>query len=85
MCIYLDGMSTSLHGDPATAARDREIRTWLRNSGYQVIEITVVELDDLAAMIRHFRKLARYLSERDLAEQVAGDVSWFRKGRETNG
>jgi len=77
ICIYLDGMSVSLHGDPAVAERDREIRTWLRNNGYQVIEITTVELDDREAMIRHFRKLARYLSGRDLAERVSSDTSWF--------
>jgi len=77
VCIYLDGMSASLHGDPATAARDREIRSWLRNNGYQVIEITYVELDDREAMARSFRKLARYLSGRELADQVAQDTAWF--------
>jgi len=77
VCIYLDGMSASLHGDPATAQRDREIRSWLRNGGYQVIEITVVELDDCKAMVRHFRKLARYLCGRDLAQQLSQDTSWF--------
>ena len=80
ICVYLDGMSASLHGDPATAERDREIRTWLRNNGYQVIEITVVELDDRDAMIRHFRKLARYLSGRELAQRIAADPSWFEAG-----
>src|SRR5690606_30188788 len=29
VCIYLDGMSDALHGDPATVARDYEIRSWL--------------------------------------------------------
>jgi len=70
-------MSSSLHGDPATAARDREIRSWLRNNGYQVIEITYVELDDRDAMVRHFRKLARYLSGRDLADRVSQDTTWL--------
>jgi len=81
VCIYLDGMSASLHGDPAVAARDREIRTWLRNNGYQVIEITAVELDDRKAMVRHFRKLARCLSGKDLARKVSADSSWFEKRR----
>jgi len=78
ICIYLDGMSEQLHGDPDTASRDQEIRSWLRNNGYHVIEITVVELDDRDAMIKHFRKLAKYLSGKDLANQVkqnSGD--WF--------
>ena len=77
ICIYMDGMGKSLHGDPATAARDREIRGWLRNEGYQVIEITYVELDDRDAMIRHFRKLARYLCGRDFADRVSQDTTWF--------
>lgn len=77
ICIYLDGMSGSLHGDPATAARDREIRGWLRNNGYQVIEITYVDLDDRDAMIRHFRKLARYLSGRELADALSQDTKWL--------
>ena len=76
-CIYLDGMSAGLHGDPQTAARDREIRSWLRNNGYQVIEITCVELDDREAMVRHFRKLARYLSGKDLADRVSQNTAWF--------
>jgi ATP-dependent helicase YprA (DUF1998 family) len=77
VCIYLDGMSAALHGDPATAERDREIRTWLRSNGYQVIEITGVELDDRDAMTRHFRKLARYLSGRSLADEIAANPRWF--------
>ena len=77
VCIYLDGMSASLHGDPATAARDREIRSWLRNNGYQVIEITVVELDDRGAMVRHFKRLARHLEGKELARKIEEDSSWF--------
>ena len=38
VCIYLDGLSAHLHGNPETAERDREIRTWLRNHGFEVIE-----------------------------------------------
>jgi hypothetical protein len=70
-------MSASLHGDPATAAHDREIRSWLRNNGYQVIEITRVELDDRSAMIRHFKKLARFLEGKELAKHIEEDISWF--------
>jgi hypothetical protein len=39
ICIYLDGLSGHLHGNPETAERDREIRSWLRNNGYEVIEV----------------------------------------------
>ncbi len=85
-CVYLDGMSVSLHGNPATAERDREIRSWLRNNGYFVLEIPRNELDDRDAMIRHFRKLARYLHGRDLASRITSDGSWFdRASREATG
>ena len=78
VCIYLDGMSAHLHGNPETAERDREIRTWLRNRGYEVIEIPANELDDEDAMVRHFRRLASYLGMRDVRNRVRDDRSWFR-------
>lgn len=77
VCIYLDGMSSSLHGDRATAARDQEIRAWLRNNGYQVIEITDVQLGDRGAMIRHFKKLARCLEGKEFAKRIEEDTAWF--------
>jgi len=78
-CVYLDGMSGGLHGNPETAAKDREIRDWLRANGFQVIEVPYVELDDRGAMVRHFRKLARYLSGKDMAREVSEDTSWFEE------
>jgi SOS-response transcriptional repressor LexA len=82
VCIYLDGLSGHLHGNPETAARDRQIRSWLRNNGYEVIEIAASELDDQNAMTRHFRKLAGYLSQPELRASVRDDPSWFQRARE---
>ncbi len=82
VCIYLDGMSASLHGNPATAHRDHEIRTWLRNNGFQVIEITALELSDRAAMVRHFKRLAKYLSGKDLAQRLSEQTAWFDHTRD---
>ena len=79
VCIYLDGLSAHLHGNPETAERDREIRTWLRNRGYEVIEIAANELDDEDAMVRHFRRLASYLGMRDVRSRVRDDRSWFHE------
>ena len=78
VCIYLDGLSKHLHGNPETSERDREIRTWLRNSGYEVIEVPANELDDADAMVRHFRRLANYLGMADVRDRVRKDKSWFR-------
>ncbi|MBW0181487.1 MAG: DEAD/DEAH box helicase [Vulcanococcus sp.] len=77
VCIYLDGLSAHLHGAPATAEKDAQIRSWLRNNGYDVIEIAVSELSDESAMTRHFRKLAGYLNAIDLKQHLRADTSWF--------
>ena len=77
VCIYLDGLSRHIHGNPATAERDRSIRDWLRNHGYDVIEIPANELDDVEAMVRHFRRLAGYLGMRDLRGRLREDQGWF--------
>ena len=78
VCIYLDGLSEHLHGNPETAERDRDIRTWLRNHDYEIIEIAVNELDDEDAMVRHFRRLASYLGMPELRSLMRADRSWFR-------
>lgn len=77
VCIYLDGLSGHLHGNPATADRDREIRGWLRNNSFEVIEIAVSDLHDEDAMVRHFRKLAGYLRADDLRKSIRADTEWF--------
>jgi hypothetical protein len=77
VCIYLDGLSQHLHGNPATAERDRSIRDWLRNNGYEVLEIAFSDLYDEGAMSRHFRRLAGYLSKPDLRERLRADTSWY--------
>jgi len=82
ICIYLDGMSEHIHGNPRTAEKDRRIREWLRNHEYEVIEIAVNQLDDRGAMTKHFRKLARYLGEKSLRKSLREDPSWFERARD---
>ena len=77
VCIYLDGMSKHLHGNPETAKKDRTIRDWLRGSDYEVIEIPANELDDEDAMARHFRRLATYLGQSGRGRELAKDRTWF--------
>ena len=77
VCIYLDGLSRHIHGNAETAERDREIRTWLRNNSYEVIEVAVSDLDDKGAMTRHFRRLASYLNLPNLRQAVRDDQTWF--------
>lgn len=77
VCIYLDGLSHHIHGNPVTAARDQEIRNWLRHNGYEVIEIAASELHDEDAMIGHFRRLAGYLREDAIRRGIQHDRAWF--------
>ncbi len=81
VAIYLDGLSGHLHGNPTTREQDQRIRSWLRNQGWEVIEISCVELDDRQAMRRHFRKLATYLERRDLREALEHDGGWFERAK----
>jgi hypothetical protein len=78
VCIYLDGLSGHIHGNPETREHDHLIRGWLRNNGYEVIEIAVSDLDDEDMMVRHFRKLAGYLGETELRQAIKEDRDWFR-------
>jgi hypothetical protein len=77
ICIYLDGLSGHSHGRRETAEHDQRIRTWLRNNGYEVIEIAVSDLDDSGAMTRHFRRLAGYLGSNELRDKLRTNTSWF--------
>ncbi|MDP2182403.1 MAG: DEAD/DEAH box helicase [Actinomycetota bacterium] len=77
IAIYLDGLSAHIHGSPATAEKDREIRDWLRGHGWEVIEIAANQLGDADAMTRHFRRLAGYLGDTERRDAVRADHSWF--------
>jgi hypothetical protein len=77
VCIYLDGLSAHLHGNPETAQQDLEIRDWLRNNGYDVISIAVNELEDVGAMTRYFRRLSTALREDEIKERIKDDTNWF--------
>ena len=77
VCVYLDGLSEHLHGDPRRAEQDREIRQWLRQQGHEVVEITVTDLDDAGAMARHFARLAMYLGADEVRKSVTADAAWF--------
>ncbi len=77
ICIYLDGLSAHLHGNPATSQRDRQIREELRSRFYEVFEIPNGDLDDREAMRRHFFRIGRALLGKERARAVRDDVQWF--------
>ena len=77
--IYVDGLSRGLHGDPATAARDRHIRGALRSRGHQVVEIPASHLEDRDSMARHIANIARWLLGPEEARRVREDPKWFEE------
>jgi hypothetical protein len=79
ICIYLDGLSDGIHGNPETAARDRAIRETLRAHRYEVIEIPASELTDREAMRGRFFRLARLLVGLDRAREVRDQTAWFEE------
>lgn len=79
ICVYLDGLSRHIHGNPATAQRDRDMRSWLREKDYAVREIPASHLDDRDAMTEHLAWLARKIMGRESAQRVRADRSWFEE------
>lgn len=77
LCLYLDGMSVGIHGNPDAQMKDQAIRTQLRNEGYIVVELTVQELDDKTAVASAFKKIARFAFGRQKAKELSENTSWF--------
>lgn len=76
-CVYLDGLSQHIHGNPATRQKDLEIRAQLRADGYEVIEIAASDLSDREAMRKHFYRLGRFLLGKAQATTLREDSAWF--------
>jgi hypothetical protein len=77
ICVYLDGLSRGIHGNPEIARRDAHIRAELRARGYEVLEIAASELSEREAMRRHFFRLGRHLLGRERAREVRDNDGWF--------
>jgi len=76
LCLYMDGLSAHIHGNPATRDRDRAIRETLRSMHYEVVEITATQLNDRQAMVQHLARIARILVGKDRARALRDDASW---------
>jgi len=77
VCLYLDGLSSRLHGNPETQERDRRIRERLRQDGYEVLEIEHSRLSDRPAMAQTFFKLGKVLLGRERAAELRENTYWF--------
>jgi hypothetical protein len=70
ICVYLDGLSKGIHGNPAVAARDQLLRSTLEELSYKVVVIPKSDLEDRGAMINHFAVIARSIQGKSRANQV---------------
>ena len=77
LCIYLDGLSQTIHGNAEAQRRDSRIREELRANGYEIIVIAASHLTDRAEMTNHFSRIARILIGKEKARSVRDDTSWF--------
>lgn len=79
LCLYLDGMSQDIHGNPDAQAQDKAIRDHLRNEGYEVVELTVHDLDDQKAVTDAFKRIARFAFGRPKAKELQDNPDWFER------
>jgi hypothetical protein len=70
ICIYLDGLSKHIHGNPATKQVDDAIRTYLREHDYAVLELPASHLNDPDALQDFIYRLARKLVSRAQADEI---------------
>jgi hypothetical protein len=82
ICIYLDGMSQALHGNPDTRKRDQAIRDELRSEGYEVVELPVGDLIDQAKMAKIFFRIGRTLLGKAKATEIRDRTDWFEVVRQ---
>ncbi len=77
VCIYLDGLSRHIHGNPETRQRDQRIREELRHRDYWVIEIAASHLSDRGRMQKHFYRLGQILLGKHEARSIRDNAEWF--------
>ncbi len=77
VCIYLDGLSSHIHGNPTTQAKDKQIREQLKSMGYEVLEIPYTALASKDQMAIFLSRLARWMGNKDKAKTIKQDTSWY--------
>ncbi len=84
LCIYLDGLSEAIHGNPEARRRDRRLRQELEARDFEVVEIVASELNDIEAMRGYVARIARILVGKQRAKQVREDTTWFQRAAEAD-
>ena len=77
ICIYLDGMSTHIHGNPHQQAKDIMLREALRNQDYNVIAIPSDQLYEKESMVKVLSKITKYLLGKGASKALKQDTAWY--------
>ena len=78
VAVYLDGLSRGIHGSEARARADQIIRDQLEDRDWTVVSIAASHLDDPTLLRLDFRRVARALGRRDVAERLQESDEWLR-------
>jgi SOS-response transcriptional repressor LexA len=81
ICIYTDGLSESIHGNAAQAAKDKFLREKARSLGYEVVEVPSFDVGDDAALIAVVARIAKYLVGKGRARELREDTSWLERAK----
>jgi hypothetical protein len=77
VAVYLNGLSSGIHGDRNRAQVDAIIRAQLEDRDWTVVDIADSHLDDPEIIVLQFKKIARALAGREKAAQLDADRSWL--------
>lgn len=69
VAVYLDGLSSSIHGNDKQAAIDNLIRYQLEEMDIEVVSIAASDLSDPEALNRGLKKIARKIGRKDLVKK----------------
>jgi ATP-dependent helicase YprA (DUF1998 family) len=77
LCVYVDGMSGHIHGNPEQKQKDDAIRAKLSAMHYEVVVVRSFELNDRDAMVRTISRIAKYLVGKEKQRSLKEDTTWF--------
>ena len=78
-CIYLDGMSKHIHGNPEQKEKDTFLRNRLRELDYNVVAVPSTLLDDKPAMVAVIARIAKYVLGKADGRRLKADTGWFEQ------
>lgn len=78
ICIYLDGLSQSIHGNSDRQKTDQAINDELESKGFSVHRIAASELTDYKKMSIYFSRIAQDLGDKKKAKELKQSQDWFK-------